>query len=234
MNSAERFEYLKQSLHHDAVVNAAIFSVMRTLEKVYPTDSTYENYRSQSATYGKDFFDFYHLLWNIGAVINPKNIMEIGCRSGISLIQLLSSMPNLDGKRVVIFDSFLHETLSVTDKRICNEEVVRANLEYLNLPIDMVEFVVGLSQETIPSWRANNPDVTFDYILVDGGHAYDDERIDMENSAEMLAPGGVLLMDDIVNPELNALWNEFKAGNGSGLLFAESLSWKGFGVAVKK
>ena len=81
MNSAQRFEYLKQSLHHDPVVNSAIFSVMRTLEMVYPSDSTYDNYKDQSATYGKDFFDFYHLLWNIGAVINPTNIMEIGCRS---------------------------------------------------------------------------------------------------------------------------------------------------------
>lgn len=233
MNSAQRFDYLRRSLRHDPVVNSAIFSVMRTLEKVYPTDSTYDNYKDQSATYGKAFFDFYHLLWNIGAVINPTNIMEIGCRSGVSLIQLLSSMPDLSGKRVVIFDSFAHETLSVEDKRICNEEVVRANLKYMNLPTEIIEFVVGLSHETIPSWRLKNPDVKFDYILVDGGHEYDNEKIDMMNSSELLAPGGVLLMDDLVAPPLHTLWNEFKAEQNGRFLFAESFAWKGVGVAVK-
>ena len=234
MNSAQRFEYLKQSLHHDPVINSAIFSVMRTLEKVYPSDSTYDNYRNQSATYGKDFFDFYHLLWNIGAVINPMNMMEIGCRSGVSLIQLLSSMPDLSGKHVVIFDSFKHETLSVEDKQICNEEVVRANLKYMNLPAGIIEFVVGLSQETIPAWKDKNPDVKFDYILVDGGHVYEDEKIDLANSSQMLAPGGVLLMDDIVAPPLHKLWDEFKAQQNSGFLFTESFLWKGVGVAVKR
>ena len=159
MNSAQRFEYLERSLRHDPIINSAIFSVMRTLEMVYPSDSTYDNYKEQSATYGKDFFDFYHLLWNIGAVINPVNIMEIGCRTGVSLIQLLSSMPDLSGKRVVIFDSFAHETLSVEDKRICNEEVVRANLKYMNIPAGIIEFVVGLSQQTVPAWIKKNPGV---------------------------------------------------------------------------
>ena len=209
-SSAKRFEYLKESVRYDPVVNAAVLNVIRTLGKVYPSDSTYDEYRKQSAIYGEDFYDFYHLLWNIGSVINPTNIMEIGCRSGTSLIQLLSSMPDLSGKRVVVFDFFLNETLSTTDKTLCTEEMVKTNFEYLNLPTDIIEFVVGVSQETIPAWRGKNPGVRFDYILVDGCHVYKDEKIDIENSAEMLAPGGVMLVDDITTQELHILWNEFK------------------------
>jgi len=234
MNSAQRFEYLERRLSHDPVINSAVLNVTRTLEKVFSTDSTYQEYKDKYAEFGKGFFDFFHLLWNIGAVINPMNIMEIGCRSGTSLIQLLSSMPDLSGKRVVIFDSFLHETLSVTDKRICNEAMVRENLEYLNLPTEIIEFVVGLSQETVPAWKDKNPDVKFDYILVDGGHTYKNEKIDLENSSGMLAPGGVLLVDDIVAPPLHKLWDEFKAEQNSGFMFTESFLWKGVGVAVKR
>jgi predicted O-methyltransferase YrrM len=233
MNSAQRFEYLKGSLRYDSVINAAVLNVMRTLGKVYPTDSTYGEYRKQSAIFKEGFYDFYHLLWNIGAVINPMNIMEIGCRSGTSLIQLLSSMSNLEEKHVVVFDSFLYEMLSATDDRLCSEEMVRANLEYLNLPAGMIEFVVGLSQETIPAWKEKNPDARFDYILVDGCHLYEEEKTDLENSAEMLAPGGVLLMDDIATPDLHKLWDEFKAARDDGFLFAENLTWKGVGMAVK-
>ncbi len=233
MNAVEIFSYLKRSLHYDPIINAAVLNVHRTLEKVYPNDEIYGDYRAQYATYGEDFFDFFHLLWHIGAVINPKNIMEIGCRTGTSLVQLLSAMPNLAGKKVVVFDSFKHEILSPTDRRFCSDKVVRANLEYLNLPTDMIQFVIGQSQETLPIWRRQNPNIKFDYILVDGGHAYEDEKIDMEHSAEMIAPGGVLLMDDLVAPHLHKLWNEFKASKGNEFLYAESFAWKGVGMAVR-
>ena len=143
-------------------------------------------------------------------------------------------MPSLAGKYVVVFDSFKHELLCHTDRRFCSDRVVRANLEYLNLPTDIIQFVIGLSQETLPIWRGQNPNIKFDYILVDGCHTYEVEKIDMEHSIEMIAPGGVLLMDDLVAPHLHQLWNEFKALKGNDFLFAESFAWKGVGVAVKK
>lgn len=240
MNASEKIEYLEQKMCHDPIVNAAVFSIIRTLGRVYPDDVHLKIYWDKYAHHGKDFVDFYHLIWHIGAIMNPRNIMEIGCRTGVSICELLSSMPNLDGKRVVLFDRFLGETLNDTDNRNIDKEMVKNNLMYLNLPADMVEFIVGHSLRTIADYRKKNPDIKFDYILVDGAHDYATEKIDMDNSAEMLAPGGVMLMDDIAETggepgrELPDLWDEFKSEHRDKFLFAENFIWKGVGVAVKK
>lgn len=240
MNASEKIGYLKQNLHHDPLAHSAVFSVIRTLSIVYPNDRHLETYRDLYVSHGKRFIDFYHLIWHIGAVLEPQNIMEIGCRTGISICQLLSSMPKLDGKRVVLFDCFWGEPLSDLDNRHIDEKMVKANIRYLNLPTDMVEFVIGHSPETIADYRKKNPDIKFDYILIDGAHDYPTAKLDMKNSAEMLAPSGVMLMDDIASPggdpgyKLLDVWNEFKSERENDFLFTENFIIKGVGVAVKK
>jgi len=235
MNTEEKIEYLKQSLRYDPVVNAAVLNVIRTLGKPYPHDGHYQGYRDVYDAFRADFFDLYHLLWHVGAVLNPQNIMEIGCRSGTSIIQLLSAMTYLDGKRVVLFDSFWGEKLGEGDSQPINESMVRANIAYMNIPIVIVEFVVGLSQETVPIYKRGNPDTKFDYILVDGAHDFASAKIDLENATKILAPEGLLLIDDIaVNRDLLILWNEFKAEHEDKFLFTQNFIWKGIGVAVKR
>jgi len=235
MNPSEKIEFLKQRLRHDPIINAVVLNMIRVLGKVHPTDGGHQAHRDASALYREDFFHLYHLLWHIGAVINPQNIMEIGCRTGTSICHLLSAMPDHEGKHVVLFDAFI-DVLNVSDEELTpiTEKMVKANIEYLNLPVDKVKFVVGLSAETVPNYREENPDIRFDYILVDAGHTYELAKIDMENSAEMLAPGGVLLMDDLVVPSLHKLWNEFKAERRDEFLFAQNVVWHGLGVGVKK
>jgi hypothetical protein len=80
MPSKEKFEFIKEVLTHNPVVNAAVFSVLRSLKKLNPGDTYYENYLWHYKKRGNTFVDYYHLLWQIASHCPPASVLEIGCR----------------------------------------------------------------------------------------------------------------------------------------------------------
>jgi len=59
---------------------------------------------------------------------------------------------------------------------------------------DGVEFVVGPSQRTLPAYRFEGP---LDLVLIDGAHAFPFPHLDYYFLYPHLAPGGVLVLDDV-------------------------------------
>lgn len=215
------------NLKHDENVNKEIFDLMEKLKEVNPGDTWIDNYRWHYQKRGNTFVDTYHIMHQIGRELNPKNILEIGCRSGISICQLLKRCKDYEDKQVYLFDVFNDGFLS--------PELVRLNLEYLEIPTNVVQFIIGRSEDTIPKFKFDNPNLKFDYILVDGDHSKQAAMLDLTNVSDMCNPGGVIIFDDI-SPDgcdLLDVWNKWKEQQGSNFEYFEDMNGKGVGVAVK-
>lgn len=214
-------------LKYDPIANAYIFNVMRTLQGINPGDTWRENYLGHAQKRGTTFVDTYHVMLQIGSEVNPKTILEIGCRSGISICQLLSSCKDFEGKKVYLFDVFNDGFIS--------PEIVKMNLKYLNISTEIVEFRIGDSRETIPKFKVDNPDLKFDYVLVDGDHNKPTAKIDLDNVTDMLNQEGILIFDDIAPDgcDLNDVWQLWKSENQDKFKFFENYDGKGVGIAIK-
>ena len=231
INPEKLSSFIGEKLCHDKVVNSAVFNVLRTLKGTNTGDSYYENYLWHFNKRGDSFVDYYHLLWQIGANIPIKRILEIGSRTGISIAQLLASMVSFDGLKVVLCDIFGDGFISPA--------LIQMNLKRLNIPADVIkniEFLVGDSLVKIPEYKENNPDQLFDYILVDGNHDKEVAMQDLENVVDMLDTGGILMFDDIAPDGCNLgdVWHTFGQAHFSRFYFHENYEGKGIGVGIRK
>jgi predicted O-methyltransferase YrrM len=219
--------FVQMCLCHDEAVNAAVFNTMRILKGVNPGDTYLDNYLWHYKKQGNKFFDYYHLLWRIAPVLQPRYMLEIGCRTGISICQLLSALPDYEGRHVVLFDLFNDGFIS--------PELIKVNLRHLNIPAEIVEFRAGDSLETVPRY-IQSVDFKFDYVLVDGCHEKTVARKDLENVVSIVAPSGLLLFDDIAEDgcALVDVWRDFKKSHPDEFFFHENLNGKGLGVGIKK
>jgi predicted O-methyltransferase YrrM len=52
-------------------------------------------------------------------------------------------------------------------------------------------FIIGRSEQVMPTLKGK-----FDFIYIDGDHRYDGAKKDMENAIKLLAPKGVIVLDD--------------------------------------
>jgi len=212
------------------ILSVIVMNNLRILNQVTPSDLYYNHYKWYYKKYDGDFFDLYHLCWKIGATKNPKKIMEIGCRTGLSIAQLLSACFDYIDKKVVIFDRF--------DDGMCSPQLVLKHLEYLAIPSHFITFYTGDSTETVPEFKKTNTDL-FDWILVDGGHTPEQLLIDLENVVDLVAPEGVIVVDDIsatvdrVGFNLRPAWNEFKEKYFEKFQWFEDNTGKGTAWAIR-
>ena len=208
--------------------NEVIFAILRTIKNGNPGDLYYEAYMGHLAKRGESFFDLYHFNWSWAIEHKPRTILEIGTRTGISLCQLLAGyIDHSYIDRVVCCDLFNDGFIS--------PELVKYNLKLTGVPkaiIDKVEFKVGDSKVTVPLLQGSK----FDYILVDGDHSKDGAMKDLENALTLVAPGGVIVFDDIAPDGMSLLdvWHEFMEANKDEFDWHEDLNGKGLGWAQKK
>ncbi len=213
----------------EKMANAAVFSVMRTLKKVNPGDTYYEQYLEKLKKDGDSFFDTYHLLWKIGVELKPKAILEIGTRTGISICQLLSAHGDLDSiERIVCVDPFDQWT---------SENLVRANLRYLNLPNhqDNVNIFTMKSEDFFNV--ALKAESRFDYILVDGDHSKAVASADLDSAVKLINKGEIIVFDDISPAPgecaLIDVWEAWKSKHEDEFVFHENMTGKGVAWAIK-
>lgn len=199
---------------------AAIMNTLRILKKNNPDDTYLEAYYWHYEKQGDKFTDLYHFLWWLGANVNPKRILEIGCRTGVSICQLLSACMYYDKiERIILCDNF---------SEIGNQGVVLDNIQYLNIPINKIEFLIGDSLELIPKINED-----FDFILVDAGHDKAYATADLTNAADLIALNGYIAFDDLTPDgcSLQDVWDSFKAIYKDIFSFSETQNGKGLGIA---
>lgn len=209
------------------MANAAIFNTMRILKRINPGDTYYEAYLQKFKKDGWEFFDTYHLLWNIGITLSPKRILEIGSRTGISICQLLSSYIDLSVvEKVVLVDPW--------DDGFISPQLVRKNLHALNLNPRRLETRQMKSDQYFGDI---DQEPHFDFILVDGDHTKAVAALDLDAAHVQLESGGIIVFDDISTSPgecgLIDVWEAFKAQHKDEYTWAESMIGKGVAWALK-
>lgn len=173
------------------------------------------------------FFETWMVINWIGNEMSPKRVMEIGTRNGGSLVALLRPYTNYDDVNVICFDIW---------KEIGSPRKVISNLKYMNIPTDLIEFHSGDSKITVPQYTKEHPQAQFDYILVDGGHDFETADTDLKNVESLVAPGGILIFDDISTESYGLLpvWDKFKSRNADKFKYFEVMHRKGIAWAFRK
>ena len=113
---------------------------------------------------------------------------------------------------------------------------VRRNLEYFNIPCNIITFISGDSKKTVPAYFEKYPEKKFDYILVDGAHDKETALIDLQNIADHVSDKGIIVFDDISELSYNLMdvWSRFKERYHEKFDFVEIDCRKGVGLAFKK
>ena len=241
MNLNETIEQAKQC-------KPEVFAILQKLHKT----NKYDHYWSEVIEMSKkpDFFEPCLMQYWIGKNYHPKRILEIGTRTGGSLIPLLSPYSSFENVEIFSFDIWKENINATIFKKIpvlrflikrsflnliLAHKVVKRNLDLFSIPSGIIKFKAGDSKKTVPDFFDKNPGLVFDYVLVDGAHDTETAYIDLENVSPHLAPSGYLLFDDIspISYNLISVWEKFKNNHGSEFQYFESMHRKGLAWAIK-
>jgi SAM-dependent methyltransferase len=120
------------------------------------------------------------------------DILEIGVHHGKFLIPL--ALISRGGEYVVGIDLFSRQDENVSRSGAGDQDKTHENLvKYCPKRRDRILLVEMNSSEIDMS-------EPFRIIDIDGGHTAETTRIDLRNAEQLLAPGGVVLLDDYYNP----------------------------------
>ena len=163
-------------------------------------------YRECYQRYGASwyYFDIVNVLYAAAKLIQPRHYLEVGIRRGRTVCTVARACPDVC---IHGFDLWVENYAGMDNP---GERFVRSELaahQYRGL----AEFVSGDSKETVPHYLRENSNLLFDLITIDGDHRESGAMIDLENTLPRLAPGGVLVFDDVSHPDLPhmlSLWRK--------------------------
>jgi predicted O-methyltransferase YrrM len=134
--------------------------------------------------YCKNILNQYDELIKICNKVNPVNILEIGFNGGHS------SELFLKNSKAYIYSFDIGEHFN---------EYLKYGKIFLNHKYpNRHTLVFGNSNQTIPKFANNNPNIKFDIIFIDGGHDYDVALSDILNCSVLSHPNSVLIVDDTI------------------------------------
>lgn len=155
---------------------------------------------------GNCFYE--HLTSNIKTELIPKqmnhvslgkvsnNILEIGFNAGHSCLLYLIANPN---SSITVFD-------------LCYHKYTIPCFEYLqNKFPGRLSIIKGNSNETLPNYIHDNPNVKFDLIHIDGGHEKTIAHNDFLNSYKVAS--NLIIWDDTQMGYLNSLFEQYLSEN---------------------
>lgn len=109
-------------------------------------------------------------------------IGEIGFNAGFSAQTFLNTHPE---NRVVSFDLGEHGYTTLA-KRLVDEEFPGRHT-----------LILGDSAKTVPEFKRQNPEITFDLVFIDGGHEYETARADIQNMLPLCNSSTAVIIDDL-------------------------------------
>lgn len=146
------------------------------------------------------------ILGSFVELASPANYFEIGTRRGHSLCMVVaSSSQPLD---VYCFDLWVE---NYSGEENPGPSLIETELKRFGFKGN-ITFISGDSRYTVPAFFSDggNPQ-QFELLMVDGDHSDEGAERDLENVAEHVACGGLLVFDDITHPDhpgLLAVWRK--------------------------
>jgi hypothetical protein len=153
-------------------------------------------YRKCIELYGQHwkYLDITNVVYTASKLTQPKNYLEIGVRRGRTLCCAVEGCSTVN---LFAFDMWMSNYAGMENPgpEFVKSEVKRHGHQ------GQLNFCDGNSQETIPQFFAQNPDLMFDMVTVDGDHSDEGARLDLRNVLPRIALGGILIFDDITHPK---------------------------------
>jgi hypothetical protein len=162
--------------------------------------------------------------------LKPASYLEIGVRRGRSVCALASVRPDA---HIAMFDMWVQNYAGMDNPGPAH---VNAELDKIG-HTGKREFVDGNSHETLKRYFADNPDMYFDLITVDGDHSNMGAAEDIADVLPRLSIGGAILFDDTGNPNvagLGEVWRRMLVENPRFSAFTYSDVGYGVGFAIRK
>jgi hypothetical protein len=113
---------------------------------------------------------------------NARIIGEIGFNAGFSAQAFLNASPS---SQVISFDLVEHGYTRVAKKLVDAKFPGRHTL------------IKGDSTKTVPEFKLRNSNLTFDLVFIDGGHAYEVARADLQNMMSLSHSKTAVVIDDL-------------------------------------
>jgi predicted O-methyltransferase YrrM len=211
---------------------STLSNVLRVLEALEP--DSYSLYLSAYLKEGRkkfgaewSYLDILNVLSACAELIRPRTYLEIGVRRGRSIAMVASIAPGTD---LYGFDMWAPNYAGMENP---GPEFVQSELRKIGAT-GKIELVSGNSHETLPTFFAENPELQFDLVTVDGDHTDEGAREDLMTVLPKIAIGGALVFDDVshpLHPNLHHVWSS--ALQDCGLRFvSRAYTALGYGVAV--
>jgi len=160
----------------------------------------------EAVEHGQPYWDLCCALAAYTELYLPERYLEIGVRQGRSVAVVAAIRPEVD---LYLFDMWYPDYAGEANP---GPDFVRGQLECVGHR-GRAHFVTGRSQQTIPAFFADGRRPgAFPLITVDGDHRDEGARKDLDNVVAHLAPGGMLVFDDITHaeyPTLRDTWRGF-------------------------
>ncbi len=154
-------------------------------------------YRDNIARYGEHwhYLDIVNVLYAASKALQPKRYLEVGVRRGRSACAVARGCPTVD---IVASDMWVANYAGMENPgpSFVTEELKRHGHR------GALAFMDGDSHVLLPKLFAKRPDLQFDLITIDGDHSEAGAYRDLCDVVPHLAPGGVLVFDDISHPTL--------------------------------
>jgi MoaA/NifB/PqqE/SkfB family radical SAM enzyme/predicted O-methyltransferase YrrM/tetratricopeptide (TPR) repeat protein len=148
---------------------------------------------------GRPFWNIHVALAFLAERIKPKTYLEIGVRTGCSLVQVLN---NATPELVVGLDIWdgmyadMPNTVDYTQSQIARFQSSKC----MAVPVKLIQ---GNSHKALKQFIAAG--MKFDLITIDGDHSEAGAEEDLVDCEKLLAEQGAIVFDDIIHPSLSFL-----------------------------
>jgi SAM-dependent methyltransferase/predicted O-methyltransferase YrrM len=149
------------------------------------------------------YIDITNLLFAASKTTQPVNYLEIGVRRGRGVCVVARGCNDVN---ITACDMWIENYAGMENP---GPDFVLAELAKHGHKGN-IEFINGDSHKSLPEYFKTKPDLLFDMITVDGDHTEDGAFDDLHNVIPHLAPGGILIFDDIVHPSHKYLLNVWR------------------------
>jgi predicted O-methyltransferase YrrM len=170
-------------------------------------DPSLQEYRRRLGSVPENarYWDLACALYYLARRLQPASYLEIGVRRGKSMAQVITGQPLC---AVVAIDLWVSPYGGVDNP---GPDFVREEMRQLGHRGELT-LLSGESQRAVPQLIAENPDLRFDLITVDGDHTNEGAWADLSATVRLLRPGGWLLFDDLTHPlhTLMPVWQRFR------------------------
>ncbi len=159
----------------------------------------------------------------------PVKYLEIGVRRGKSMAQVACNSRDCD---ITGFDAWISTYAHVENP---GPDFVAWEMQRLGHRGNL-ELISGDTQKTLPQFPRNHPEDLFDLAAIDGDHSEEGAMRDLRNVAPRIASGGLLVFDDLTNPNcpLAGVWKHFQEEFHADFVFYQNLDdHQGTGIAIR-